>query len=1025
MAHGVITVLLATLALLFHQATAPAGAVALGRHNFTLPAGLKITQVAGSPLVDRPVSAVFDARGRLYVTESSGSNEPAAVQAEKRPHRVLRLVDDNGDGVFDRRTVFADNLMLPQGICVVGEEVWVGAPPKIWRLIDADDDGVAEKRILWHDGGTLTGCMNDLHGPAVGPDGFIYWTKGAFAEQKHPLGNGETLTTKGSHIFCARPDGSGRQAVLNGGMDNPVGVAFSSLGDVFLTCTFVHHPGSGIGLRDGVLHAVEGGLWGKDHAPIREPQHVWTSPDLMPVLVDLGPAAPSGLTMARSERLGLKDRLLSCQFNLRRVQAHALQNAGSALSATTKDLVVSDHPDFHPTDVVEDADGSVLVVDTGGWYKLCCPSSQMVKDQSLGAIYRISKLDSPAVDDARGLKIANMANTALLSDYRPVVRERALAMLVSQGLHKELNAYALNSANGTEARVLALWGLCRIGTQQALGDLVSLLNNPTEEIRLVAARAVARQQFGGGKDSLAKLVLQDPSATVRRAAVEALVAQNAGPALPDLLKAIRAPDSPKDRAWAHAITRGLVLALKASPQGDANIGQAFLTAAESGPHKRLVLTALDQAKLVKTPAETLALAKSAVPEDRRIARWILTRHPDWSSAIANEVAKGPPPAWLDAELLAVLMNDMAIQKLMGEWVGTAHASLALEAMSRWQGKQVPAGWVDPLLKRLQNRAAPDTLHVIATMAKKGPLPENWIPMLEALSNTDYSLPINRLLAKAALPSGHTESDKGFGTIVNYLSATISAPERQAAMEALDRVKPTAKQWRLLAEKLGEASVGDQARLVNLFQSKDTAAGQALAEALVEGKIPATVATPVLRAALAGHSKDVMELAEPALSKRDPSASAQRALVEKLLKELPAGDINRGHEVFNNPKTACASCHRIGYKGGLAGPELTAIGKIRTQRDLLEAIIAPSASFVRSYEPVTISLTSGKLISGIPKGETATEIRLQTGPEVIDTIPRGQIEEMTQGTVSLMPAGIDKQISLQELADLIAFLMARK
>jgi len=174
-------VLLATLALLFSQAPAPTGSVSLGRHHFTLPAGLKITQVAGSPLVDRPVSAVFDTRGRLFVTESSGSNEPAAVQAEKKPHRVLRLVDDNGDGVFDRRTVFADNLMLPQGICVVGDEVWVGTPPKIWRLIDADDDGVAEKRILWHDGGTLTGCMNDLHGPAVGLDGFIYWTKGAFA----------------------------------------------------------------------------------------------------------------------------------------------------------------------------------------------------------------------------------------------------------------------------------------------------------------------------------------------------------------------------------------------------------------------------------------------------------------------------------------------------------------------------------------------------------------------------------------------------------------------------------------------------------------------------------------------------------------------------------------------------------------------------------------------------------------------------------------------------------------------------
>jgi putative heme-binding domain-containing protein len=230
---------------------------------------------------------------------------------------------------------------------------------------------------------------------------------------------------------------------------------------------------------------------------------------------------------------------------------------------------------------------------------------------------------------------------------------------------------------------------------------------------------------------------------------------------------------------------------------------------------------------------------------------------------------------------------------------------------------------------------------------------------------------------------------------------------------------------VLAEKLGGASVADQARLVGLFQAKDIAAGNALAQTLEEGKIPPTVSTATLRATLAGHGKSVSERAEGALAKRDPSASSQRALVDQLLAGLPSGDAGRGHEVFNSAKTACASCHRIGYRGGLAGPELTAIGRIRTQRDLLEAIIAPSASFVRSYEPVTLSLTSGKIVSGIPKGETATELRLQTGPDTLETIPRGQIDEMTPGTVSLMPAGIDKQITPQELADLIAFLMARK
>jgi glucose/arabinose dehydrogenase len=113
----------------------------------------------------------------------------------------------------------------------------------------------------------------------------------------------------------------------------------------------------------------------------------------MPVLADLGPAAPCGLAVARSNALGLRNKALSCQFNLRRVQAHTMQPSGSALSATTTDVIVSDFQDFHPTDVVEDADGSLLVVDTGGWYKLCCPSSQMVKAEALGAIYRIEKTD--------------------------------------------------------------------------------------------------------------------------------------------------------------------------------------------------------------------------------------------------------------------------------------------------------------------------------------------------------------------------------------------------------------------------------------------------------------------------------------------------------------------------------------------------------------------------------------------------------------------------------------------------------
>jgi putative heme-binding domain-containing protein len=108
-----------------------------------------------------------------------------------------------------------------------------------------------------------------------------------------------------------------------------------------------------------------------------------------------------------------------------------------------------------------------------------------------------------------------------------------------------------------------------------------------------------------------------------------------------------------------------------------------------------------------------------------------------------------------------------------------------------------------------------------------------------------------------------------------------------------------------------------------------------------------------------------------------------------------------------------------------GPDLTKIGGIRQERDLLEAIIFPSASFVRSFEPVVIATHSGKTFNGLMKSETAAEIVLATGPKEVARIARSDIEELRPSTVSVMPSGLDQQLSTQDLADLIAFLKAAK
>jgi hypothetical protein len=86
-----------------------------------------------------------------------------------------------------------------------------------------------------------------------------------------------------------------------------------------------------------------------------------------------------------------RDNLFACQFNMHKVSRHALTPEGASFKSRDEDFVVSKNLDFHPTDVLEDADGSLVIVDTGGWYKLCCPTSQLWKPDILGAIYRVLK----------------------------------------------------------------------------------------------------------------------------------------------------------------------------------------------------------------------------------------------------------------------------------------------------------------------------------------------------------------------------------------------------------------------------------------------------------------------------------------------------------------------------------------------------------------------------------------------------------------------------------------------------------
>ncbi|HXG46935.1 MAG TPA: PVC-type heme-binding CxxCH protein, partial [Methylomirabilota bacterium] len=675
--------------------TTQAAEFRLNGHLFTLPDGFEIELVAAPPLIDRPIGVDFDEEGRLYVSDSSGSNEPVQKQLESRPHRILRLEDTDGDGRYDTQVIFADRMMFPEGVLWHDGALYVGAPPSIWKLRDTDGDGVADERTEWFKGEVLTGCANDIHGPYLGRDGWFYWTKGGFGKQNLQRPGHPPITDSAAHIYRARPDGSGLESFMAGGMDNPVEIIFTPEGDLIFTTTFYAHPESG--KRDGLVHAIYGGLYPKPHGVL---DGLKRTGDLMPILTHLGPAAPSGLCRYNSTVFGVEfqGNLFSTLFNMRKVMRHVLRPSGATFASTDSDFLVSDNPDFHPTDVIEDADGSLLVIDTGGWYKLCCPTSQIAKPEVLGAIYRIRRTGAPRVNDPRGLKLPwstlkPAALARLLDDPRPFVQQRAVTELARRG---EGAVKTLRSAVGSDpvTAINAAWALTRLGTPAAVEALKRALREKDRGVRQAALTGLGLWRQGTPELFQSDLLRTDAPA-LRRAAATALGRSGDKRAVPLLL---RAADAPVDRVFEHSVIYALI------EIGDRDATRLGLYA--GGPHAaRAGLIALDQmdhSDLRVQEVAPLLAARDATVRDT--ANWIVRHRAEWGPDLTTFFRRRLTSANLTAEerdelqqQLAGLAQNVSIQSMMGELLGddrlarnNRHALLL--AMAQSGLREMPALW---------------------------------------------------------------------------------------------------------------------------------------------------------------------------------------------------------------------------------------------------------------------------------------------------------------------------------------------
>src|SRR5262245_50042536 len=265
---------------------------------FNVPPGFVAEKVAGAPLVQHPMFACFDDRGRLYVSDSGGRNLKAEDLLKELPSCIRVLEDSKGNGIFDKSSIFADKMSFPMGCLWNDGAVYVCSPPSLWRLRDTKGTGTADERVELITKFGFSGNAADIHGPWLGPDGRLYWTDGRHGHEiKKPDG---TIQTKGkaARIFRSKIDGTNVEVVCGGGMDDPVQMAFTEEGEPFAVVDiFESRPAR----MDALIYCIDGGVFPYYEAVLGEFKR--TGP-LLPAVSELGWVAPSGLIRYRGTAYG-------------------------------------------------------------------------------------------------------------------------------------------------------------------------------------------------------------------------------------------------------------------------------------------------------------------------------------------------------------------------------------------------------------------------------------------------------------------------------------------------------------------------------------------------------------------------------------------------------------------------------------------------------------------------------------------------------------------------------------------------
>ncbi|MEO6739861.1 MAG: HEAT repeat domain-containing protein, partial [Chthoniobacteraceae bacterium] len=707
--------------------------------------------------------------------------------------------------------------------------------------------------------------------------------------------------------------------------------------------------------------------------------------DTMPVVHNYGHVGVSGCTFYRSGTLDpdWRGNFFVTHFNTQRLTRMEMvrdgeNHNGASYKVTEREFLKLRNPDVHLTDVLEDRDGSLLVVDTGGWFRVGCPSSLMAKPDIAGAIYRVRKV---------GTSIKSTKSTAQCEPWG--------------------------------ASVAGVWKMDAKGLIEALGS-----NDVS--IARAAGNALAMKPTPGAVPALVK-ALQSDDAGVQLGAAHALGAlpkldaKTTGVLLWRITGEV-------DRAVEHQAMFALITA------GEPKTIAAALRDDAKSALKLRVLTLLDQRhELTADRAMKLVdTADSADPADTALVRKaaeIILRHDDWPITVNFT-------NWLRAK--SISLDRLALVELLATRRLTAmpeviplllEGDLPVQQRIVWRilaaADKPPVTSASALIKALAS-AAPADLPLVLAAAARVSTPELRTAMREFSDDKRQPLSLRLKALAASLERGKPLPDESFDLLERAL-ADASPSARLEAARTLVTARLSKEQLPTLPPLIPALGPLELAEILKGYRTwLRTDVAMLFAQALKNAASLATVQESVIRTIFADTPPPLFAEILPALQALANDDAARRRMLESLPTRIAKeGRAAEGKKLFESGVGACMTCHRIGEIGNLVGPNLSTIGAIRVERDILESILFPSNSLARDYEAHAIETADGQSFIGVIRASLPDVLVFADAGAQEHRVPHSQITAKVMLTTSLMPQGLDKALTEQQLMDLVAFLRSRK